>query len=352
MSNNKDIIKPRRGLPRTNKIILPDCRTWLSLSNFIATMSSDYSMMQLKIIILIIERMQSDISKAINHQELDLFGGQNKNSITVDIDYKSLGIESNKYGYVRKLATQMVSTPVTFDVENPETGERGWLCTGFISSVYIPSKYSRSFSVEIRKEVVDILLKVDKGFTQFIKEIAFNASSKYTIKMYLLISSWRTKGGFSIDMGKFRKWLLLEDKYKDYKDLYKRVIRPVYEELFEHSNCWFEVAEVYRPTDSQPYKLNFKVVRQPLSQKDKEMLELKKKNIATMCERHLGMSRKQIDDILSIVDLSNVDRATNKIVDLGQYLQKHIGDINDVSEYCYKSLKREIDVCGIIGESL
>ena len=71
-----------------------------------------------------------------------------------------------------------------------------------------------------------------------------------------------------------------------------------------------------------------------------------------MCERHLGMSRKQIDDILSIVDLSNVDRATNKIVDLGQYLQKHIGDINDVSEYCYKSLKREIDVCGIIGESL
>ena len=53
MSNNKDIIKPRRGLPRTNKIILPDCRTWLSLSNFIATMSSDYSMMQLKIIILL-----------------------------------------------------------------------------------------------------------------------------------------------------------------------------------------------------------------------------------------------------------------------------------------------------------
>ena len=65
---------------------------------------------------------------------------------------------------------------------------------------------------------MDVLLNVDKGFTQFIKEIAFNASSKYTIRLYMLISSWKNKGGFSIDMGKFRKWLKLENKYNDYKD--------------------------------------------------------------------------------------------------------------------------------------
>lgn len=348
---SKEIIKPRRGLPRTNKIILPDCRTWLSLSNFIATMSSDYSIMQLKIIILIIEKMQADIAKAIKNEQLDLFSNH-KESISVDIDYKSLGLESCKYGTVRKVAVDMVSTPVTFDVEDPVSGERGWFCTGFISSVFIPDKYSRFFSVEIRKEVVDILLRVDKGFTQFIKEIAFNASSKYTIKMYILISSWRTKGGFSIDLGKFRKWLMLEDKYKDYKDLYKRVIRPTYEELFERSNCWFEVAEVYRENESQPYKLNFKVIRQPLSQKDKDLLELKKKNIAVMCERHLYMSGKQITEILNCVDLANADKLTNKIVDLGTYLQKHIGEIKDVSEYCYKSLIKEVDLCGIMGETL
>lgn len=40
---------------------------------------------------------------------------------------------------------------------------------------------------------MDILLNVDKGFTQFIKEIAFNASSKYTIRLYMLISSWKIK---------------------------------------------------------------------------------------------------------------------------------------------------------------
>ena len=44
----------------------------------------------------------------------------------------------------------------------------------------------------------------------------------------MLISSWKEKGGFSIYVDRFRKFLKLEDKYPEFKDLYKRVIRPVY----------------------------------------------------------------------------------------------------------------------------
>lgn len=52
----KELIKNRRGLQRTNNIVIPDSRTWLNMSNYITTMSSDYSVLQLKIVILIIEK--------------------------------------------------------------------------------------------------------------------------------------------------------------------------------------------------------------------------------------------------------------------------------------------------------
>ena len=70
----KELIKNRRGLQRTNNIVIPDSRTWLNMSNYITTMSSDYSVLQLKIVILIIEKMQMYISKVINNTPLDLFG--------------------------------------------------------------------------------------------------------------------------------------------------------------------------------------------------------------------------------------------------------------------------------------
>lgn len=73
----KELIKNRRGLQRTNNIVIPDSRTWLNMSNYITTMSSDYSVLQLKIVILIIEKMQMYISKVINNTPLDLFGKEN-----------------------------------------------------------------------------------------------------------------------------------------------------------------------------------------------------------------------------------------------------------------------------------
>lgn len=66
----KELIKNRRGLQRTNNIVIPDSRTWLNMSNYITTMSSDYSVLQLKIVILIIEKMQMYISKVINNTPL------------------------------------------------------------------------------------------------------------------------------------------------------------------------------------------------------------------------------------------------------------------------------------------
>lgn len=61
----------------------------------------------------------------------------------------------------------------------------------------------------------------------------------------MLISLWKEKGGFFIYVDRFRKFLKLEDKYFEFKDLYKCVICFVYDDLFEQVDCWFEMVEVY-----------------------------------------------------------------------------------------------------------
>lgn len=126
----------------------------------------------------------------------------------------------------------------------------------------------------------------------------------------------------------------------------------MYEELFEKSNCWFEVAEVYRDNENQPYKLNFKVIKPALSQKEKEELELKQKNITEMCMTHLCMNTKQTAELKRLVDNGNMNKIITKIVFLGEYVKKHYTEISDVGEYCYTALMKEANTSGLVGDSI
>jgi hypothetical protein len=167
----------------------------------------------------------------------------------------------------------------------------------------------------------------------------------------MLISSWKDKGGFSITLDRFRKWLKLEDKYPKYKDLYKRVIRPVYEELFEKANCWFEVAEVYRDRESEPYKLSFKVVRAALTLQEEEFIKNHKNSLAGMMVRKFKMDDKHIQTVLAYVTISNVQQAIQKVLDLGAYIDENWERITNIPEYCTKAMIAELTpIEGVIGE--
>jgi len=81
----------------------------------------------------------------------------------------------------------------------------------------------------IDKKIAASLVDVqNQGFTKYLKEVVMKAQNKYTIKIYLLISSWKSKGGFFMSMEEFREYLMIKNKYKYFKDLLKRVIRPAY----------------------------------------------------------------------------------------------------------------------------
>lgn len=353
-----EVIRVRKGHPRTNKpVVLPDNPTWLKQSNIITLMSYDFKTIQIRVLITLIEKIQSAIEESIirrvSYQQLSLFQEfENSEKLLFTIKYKDLEISADQYPDVRMALKQLATIPVEFDTKDPMTGADSWAVAGLFKA-YIPKgSHNKTFTLEIDKEVAKNFVNVDKGFTKFIKEIAFSTQSKYTVRMYMLISSWKDKGGFSIKTEKFRKWLRLENKYPNFKDLYKRIIRPVYEELFEKANCWFEMAEVYKEgDDKEPYKLNFKVIKSALSPKEEEQLNAQITQIKNLSFRYLHMEDKHFQKIIPLINLSNSINVVTKVMDLIKYVEKHRKNINSIPDYCTQALLKEVEsASGFIGE--
>ncbi|MDR0603543.1 MAG: replication initiation protein [Bacteroidales bacterium] len=355
-TKNGEIVKERRGLPRNNlPIQLPDNHTWLKQPNLITMLSADFNTLHLRVLIALIEKLQYSIEQSANHvpyQQLSIFREQTVNNrIIITIPMMDFGVNANNYPELRKTLLQLATIPIELDAKDPVTGTASWAISGLFKA-YIPKEtHRRTVSFEFDYDIARTLVDVEKGFTKYIKEIAFQTQSKYTVRMYMLISSWKDKGGFSITLERFKKWLRLENKYHKYKDLYKRIIKPTYEELFEKANCWFEVAEIYRDGESEPYKLNFKVVRAVLTQQEEEFLKNHKNKLYDMMARQFKMSDKHIQKVLMHVTISNVHQAINKIVDLAEYVTQNWNTITNIPEYCTKSIIAKLMPSeGVIGE--
>jgi len=347
-------IKIRKGNPRTNlPVNLPTDPTWLKQPNLITLMSFDYKNIQMKVLISVVEKIQNAIEeniKGVHYEQTSLFKEMdNSNKIRVEIQYSELGINPYQYPDVKVALKELASIPVEFDTKHPVTGEDCWAVSGLFRA-YIPTKaYNRSFTIEIEKDIAKLLINTEKGFTKYIKEIAFQTNSKYTVRMYMLISSWKDKGGFSISIDKFRKWLKLDNKYAEYKDLYRWVIKPVYNDLFEKSNCWFEISEIYnKKGDSEPYRLDFKVIKSALSDKEQELLDTQIKQITYLGTRYLQLKDKQLQELTPFITMTNYVKVLDKISYLIDYLKENYKGISSIPEYCLSILKKELETEQII----
>lgn len=342
----KPIVKKRKGLPRTNNpIILPDGLTYLKQPNTVTMMSADYNAMHYRILITVIEYLQKVIEESINKtptEQLSLFKETVDDArIKFTIPFSAFGVAPQNYKHLRKYLKLLASIPVEFNTLSPLTGNPCWAVSGLFTAYIEKKKNINYVEIEIHKDIAKTLVCVDGGYTKYIKEIAFNSQSRYTIKMYMFISSWKDKGGRRIYLEDFRKLFYLQDKYPTYKELYKRVIRQAYEELFEKANCWFEVSEEYKPGESEPYLLDFKIIKAALTIQEKERLKMQSSNIETLCTKYLGMKKEHIDQILPLVNIMNSVDILNKITDLIEYIRQNHDTITNIPNYCVISIKKE-----------
>ena len=341
----KDIItKEWEPLPRTNApVILPDTVTLIKQPTIVTMMRADFLLLQYKIFVSLMEKLQiavnESISKKITPQQLSLFQEfKESNNIAVQIPIKNFGLPADRYGELKEALKKMVTLPVELDITDPITGEPAWLIKGLFEAI-MPKKYSRYVTLLIDKKIAASLVDVqNQGFTKYLKEVVMKAQNKYTIKIYLLISSWKSKGGFFMSMEEFREYLMIKNKYKDFKDLLKRVIRPAYEELHEKADCWFEMSADYREGEKEPFRLHFKIITAAATIQEREVFASQKKSVEGMLFRHFAMQGKHIQPLLAKITTGNIQAAMAKLGELKDYILDNRNKIENVTEYAMQAM--------------
>ncbi len=114
--------------------------------------------------------------------------------------------------------------------------------TGLISE----AKYLNNnsiVSIKISGSILPHYLMIAKGYTKYSLPVAFELSSRYTIRLYMMLSHWQDQSNLNIMIDDLRGSLQLGEKYKESAHFKKFIILPTQRELKEKADIWFEIQE-------------------------------------------------------------------------------------------------------------
>ncbi len=345
-SINKSVVVRKK---QQAKLVLDDdsAKTWITQSNNVTNMMADYNVIQMRILVIVMEAMQEAINGNINRQstaQLDLFQNDidKYGKISIAVPMKNFGIKSNHYAELRSALETFSQISVQFKVNSPYAGKNATKYTNLMS-VTIPEKYQKSVVFNIEQEIAEKFLNVQGGFTKFLKEVVFALDSPYNIKFYYMCCSWLAKGGWSMKMDDLRKWLCIGNKYKEFKDFNRRVLKPTQEALEQNANCWFEYTPVFEEGEKQPRRIDFKIFRNVMTVDEEQFFNSHVNNIRDLLFVHFQVEDSEFSKIFPLLTLYNIDKATNKLMDLFVYLREHAEEITNKKEYVIKSMINYLD---------
>lgn len=146
--------------------------------------------------------------------------------------------------------------------EYPEDHElHEWFEVGFIN--YGKWKRGGDIEFQVSKEILPFFVELTSKFTEYNSLIAMSLRSKWSQRFYEYCCQWRKAGGWQISIADLRAQLMLENKYKDFSALKKKVIEVAQKELkdlYKKGECdiCFEFSEVKNGRSVEALK--FKVI--------------------------------------------------------------------------------------------
>lgn len=217
------------------------------------------------------------------------------NILTLNIiDFtKIIGTSSKRYTEIREIVRELRKKEIIINTEDEE------IITGWLSSIrYI--KDSGTIELEFSERLVPYLLQLKSRFTRYqIKNILY-LDSKYGIRMYELLKQYEVIKKRTITLVDLKKILMIEDKYDDFRNLDRIVIRTSLKEINEKTdlNITYKKNKKGRSIDSLTFFIE--------SKEDKKYIEYLNKtyNIKAFKERSglkdENFNSKQIIELFTI----------------------------------------------------
>lgn len=107
-------------------------------------------------------------------------------------------------------------------------------------------KQEGRFRIAMTEEVMPYLTQLKGQFTQYqLKNIAY-FNSIHSVRIYELITQYRSVGNREIVIDDLKKWLQVEENYSRWNNFKARVLEPAIAEINEKSDLFVEVEQVKR----------------------------------------------------------------------------------------------------------
>lgn len=337
----------KKTVKKQKLVLLPEVRNYVIQPNRITNAIYNYTLFQERIFTAIMYYLQEPITysmKNLNYHQLNLFTSSDK--VRINIPLKDIS-RPEQYKDVKKAIIEMASIVLEIPYTTKDKKERLRVTNLFSADIPAHADYSSFVSIDMEKVVAKKLIDIDKDFsakpinyTRYIYEIAQNAESKYTSRLYKIISSWKKKGAFIITLDQLKESLGIVNKYPSYSDFKRRVLLPAQAELYEKADCWFNCkAKDFEVRDGKTVThLNFKVITPEFAQEDSKKTEY----IKNILKSHFGFSDIDLDVLRPIFNSEDISRQDmiNKIMQIAEHLSIH-HEIVHKKEYVLKSLQNE-----------
>lgn len=340
----------KRNIP-TDLIPIEE-ETWLLQPIAVTMMRHDYSLIQIRILVTIVEYMQTKLHKILNKDKMEpeIFS-----DVELDIDgrleiktmFKTLGVDPNHYPQLRQSLKMLAAIPV--EIPYKTVDGRSYLKVTNLCDVYIPEDagvYEKYAVLKIDRTVAKRLVSLDLGYHKLGKQIVFACRNRYTQRIYMFIGSWLDKGTTRIKTAEFRKMLRLETNYKKFSDFIRRVLEPAKEELQSLAengfcDCYFDYEKRYNQGQrgGEPDELVFHIHRPKgrLNQQLKDVSEMQRGQFADMLVRYFGFDQSVAKKMSERVTPTNYEEAVTKLLDLRVRLRNDL-TIHDRAAYTYRVL--------------
>lgn len=342
-------------LKKRKTVTLPELQTYVIQPNRVTfTIFDGFSLTQLKAFSAIMLNLQEAIKLDMNNgdfKQLSLFN-QFEQSIKFNLSLKDITKDPTAYIPIKEAISQISEINVKIPMKD-EKGKGYHISTSLITAL-IPDEadYKSVIGIKIERSIAEYLVNIPKGkkgaeqYTRYMLEVALNANSSYTIRIYQLISSWKSKGGFRMSYNEFRSVLAIKpDAYSKYSDFKRKVLMPAQADLFEKADCWFNCdvdgfKTMLKNSDGQKeLYLNFKIITPEF----KETMLKKRASIVNLLSVHFGFKDDDLQKLAHILDNENIssDVIIMKILKVSEHIEKSYTSqhpVKDKKAYALQSI--------------
>lgn len=315
-----------------------------------------FTLIQSKILISMIKQLQDAVKKNMNgedYKQLALFQEDNS-SIMIGIVLSEIA-SPKQYKEVAEAAEGLMNLKIK--LKSP-IGKDYVSIVSLVNRIEKPKLTNGKSILYLRmdKDTASKLIEIDKNnrgvpihYTKYLYEVALKAKSKYTYKLYWLISSWKAKGGFYITLDELRASLGIKpDEYPVFSQFKRRVLQPAQEELqpkdgVQKADCWFNCnAPDFEKRDGKKVTgVYFKIITPVLQ----EHIVAKTQHLQGLLRLHFKFTdshMKQIDPVFTDgFTLERFDLFQKKLQDLNIYINDVRNTdkrVNDIASYTLSSL--------------